>query len=107
VPTRADIEAATPRCRANWPDAFAREVSTNFGLSGGILVRATVVLRICLRPMRYLASDNTWVCDCGAGWPGLLLSARAAAFVDGSASRRRRESDLRAPERVRGRERGQ
>ena len=48
-----------------------------------MLVRATVVLRICLRPMRYLASDNTWLCDCGAGWPGPLLSARAAASVDG------------------------
>ena len=83
MPTRADIEAATPRCRANWPDAFARETSTNFGLTGGTLVRATVVTRICLRPMRYRASDNTWNCDCGAGWPGPLLSARAADFVDG------------------------
>ena len=83
MPTRADIEAATPRCRANWPDAFARVVSTNFGLSGGTLVRATVVLRICLRPLRYLASDNTWVCDCGADWPAPLLSAPAAASVDG------------------------
>ena len=82
MPTRADIEAATPRCRANWPYALP-EVSTNFGLTGGILVRATVVLRVCLRPLRYLASDNTWVCDCGAGWPGPLLSACAAAFVDG------------------------
>jgi len=83
MPTRADIEAATPRCRANWPDAFARKASTNFGLGGGTLVRATVVLRLCLRPMRYMASDNTWDCDCGAAWPGPLLSARAAAFVDG------------------------
>jgi hypothetical protein len=83
VPTRADIDAATPRCRAEWPDAFAREASTNFGLGGGTLVRATVVTRLCLRPMRYRACDNTWVCDCGAPWPGPLLSAHAAAFVDG------------------------
>ena len=83
MPTRADIEAATPRCRANWPDAFAREASTNFGLGGGTLVRATVVTRLCLRLMRYRASDNTWVCDCGAAWPGPPPSVRAAAFVDG------------------------
>jgi hypothetical protein len=83
VPTRADIEAATPRCQANWPDAFVRQASTNFGLRGGTLVRATIVMRLCLRPMRYRACDNTWVCDCGAPWPGPLLSARAAAFVDG------------------------
>jgi hypothetical protein len=72
-----------PRCRANWPDAFARETSTNFGLGGGTLVRATVVMRLCLRHMRYRACDNSWVCDCGAAWPGQLLSARAAPFVDG------------------------
>ncbi len=83
MPTRADIEAATPRCRANWPDAFAREASTNFGLGGGTLVRATVVTRRCLRPMRYRTCDNTWVCDCGATWPGPLLSARSPALVDG------------------------
>jgi hypothetical protein len=83
MPTRADIEAATPRCRANWPDAFARQASTNFGLGGGTLVRATIVMRLCLRPMRYRACDNTWVCDCGAPSPGRLLAARATAFVDG------------------------
>jgi hypothetical protein len=82
VPTRADIEAATPRCRANWPDAFAREASTNFGLAGGTLVRATVVTRTCLRPMRYHARDNTWACDCGAAWPGPPLPARAPAHVE-------------------------
>jgi hypothetical protein len=83
VPTRADIEAATPRCRANWPDAFERQASTNFGLGDGILVRATLVTRLCLRLMRYRARDNTWVCDCGAAWSGPLLAARVAAFVDG------------------------
>ena len=82
MPRRADIEAATPRCRSAWPDAFARQASTNFGLSGGTLVRATVVLRLCLLPMRYGACDNTWVCGCGAAWPGPLLSARTAAFDD-------------------------
>ena len=50
MPTRAGhIEAATPRCQANWPDAFARQASTNFGLGGGTLVRATIVMRLCLR----------------------------------------------------------
>jgi hypothetical protein len=83
VPTRADIEAATPRCQADWPDAFARQASTNFGLGGGTLVRATIVMRLCLRPMRYRACDNTWVCDCGAAWSGPLLAARVAAFPDG------------------------
>ena len=83
MPIRADIEAATPRCRANWPDAFARQASTNFGLGGGTLVRATVVMRRCLRPMRYRATDNSWVCNCGATWPGPLLPSRAAAFRAG------------------------
>jgi hypothetical protein len=83
VPTRADIEAATPRCQANWPDAFVRQASTNFGLGGGTLVRACIVMRLCLRPMRYRACDNTWVCDCGAAWSGPLLAARVAAFLAG------------------------
>jgi hypothetical protein len=83
VPARADIEAATPRCQANWPDAFARQASTNFGLGGGTLVRATMVMRLCLRPMRYRPRDNTWVCDCGGAWSGPLLAARVAAFQDG------------------------
>jgi hypothetical protein len=82
MPTRADIEAATPRCRAHWPDAIARQVSKNFGLGGGTLVRASVVIRICLRPMRYQPGDNTWVCDCGAAWPGPQLSARPATLTD-------------------------
>lgn len=83
MPTRADIEAATPRCRASWPDAFERQESTNFGLAGGTMVRATIVLRLCLRPLRYRPCDSSWVCDCGVAWPGRLLAARAAAFVDG------------------------
>ena len=83
MPTRADIESATPRCQADWPDAFARQASTNFGLGDGTLVRATIVMRLCLRPMRYRACDNTWVCDCGAAWSGPLLAARVAAFADG------------------------
>jgi hypothetical protein len=82
MPTRADIEAATPRCRAKWPDAIARQVSNNFGLTGGTLVRASVVVRICLRPMRYEARDNTWVCGCGAAWPGPQLSVRPATLSD-------------------------
>ena len=82
MPSRSDIEAATPRCRANWPDAFARQACTNFGLGGGTLVHATIVMRLCLRPMRYRTCDHTWVCDCGATWSGPLLAARVAAFAD-------------------------
>jgi hypothetical protein len=84
MPTRADIEAATPRCRASWPDAIARQVSTNFGRAGGTLVRASVVTRLCLRPMHYRACDNTWVCGCGAAWPASQLSLRSATLTDGS-----------------------
>jgi hypothetical protein len=84
MPTRADIEAATPRCRATWPDAIERQVSTNFGLGGGTLVRASLLIRLCLRPMSYQARDNTWVCGCGAAWPGPLLSARPATSTDES-----------------------
>jgi hypothetical protein len=47
------------------------------------MVRATVVLRICFRPLRYRPCDSSWVCECGVAWPGRLLAARAAAFVDG------------------------
>jgi hypothetical protein len=35
---------------------------------------------LCLRPMRYRAVNDTWVCECGSTERGGVVGARAAAF---------------------------
>jgi hypothetical protein len=55
---RCDIEAATPRC-------WRRIVPKRGGWH-----------TTCLKPMRYRAADNTWVCECGNEDSGLLVAAR-------------------------------
>jgi hypothetical protein len=77
MPRRGDIEAATPRCQATRQEPGPESV--NFGLRGGVL-RAMVEL-LCLMPMRYQASDNSWLCECGSSEPGEYLAARASGYA--------------------------
>jgi phage baseplate assembly protein gpV len=56
---RADVEAATPLC-------WRRIVPKRGGWH-----------TTCLKPMRYRAQDNTWICPvCGNEDSGLLIAAR-------------------------------
>lgn len=68
MPTRADMEFATPRCVAEWPAAMEVEESKNLGLAGGTLIRPEIVLEHCLKLMRYRRVEALWrwVCECGA-----------------------------------------
>jgi hypothetical protein len=77
MPTRADIEAATPRCQAIHQQRGPAH--PNFGRRGG-LIRSTTE-RLCLKPMRFHAADGTWVCQCGSTQSGAFLGARAMAFA--------------------------
>jgi hypothetical protein len=76
MPTRGDIEAATPRCQATRQKPGPETV--NFGLRGGVL-RAMIEL-LCLTPMRYQAATHTWLCDCGSTEAGDVVAARAAGY---------------------------
>jgi hypothetical protein len=75
MPTRADIEAAAPRCQARRQEWQTRP---NFGLRGGTLRHPVEFL--CLKRMRYRTGNNPWVCECGSTESGEVLGARAAAF---------------------------
>jgi hypothetical protein len=79
MPTRSDIEVASPLCRADWPDAVVCEETPNYGLAGGTLTRASIVVRSCFKLMRYAAKENEWHCGCGAREPGRSVAARWAA----------------------------
>jgi len=79
MPTRRDIEVAAPLCRALWPDAVECEETRNYGLAGGTLTRASIVVRSCSKLMRYAASENEWRCGCGASEPGRSVAALWAA----------------------------
>jgi hypothetical protein len=79
MPTRADIEVASPRCRAEWPDAIVCEERPNYGLAGGTFTQASIVVRSCFKLMRYAASENEWHCGCGASEPGRSVAALWAA----------------------------
>jgi hypothetical protein len=78
MPTRDDIEAASPLCRAQWPDAVLCEQTRNYGLAGGTLTRASIVLRSCFKIMRYAARENEWHCACGASEAGRSVARWAA-----------------------------
>ena len=78
MPTRDDIEAASPLCRAEWPDGVLRVETRNYGLTGGTLTRASIVVRSCLKLMRYAAKENEWHCVCGASEPGRSVGRWAA-----------------------------
>jgi hypothetical protein len=75
MPTRGDIEVASPRCRAEWPDAVVCEETPNYGLARGTLARASIVVRSCFKLMRYAARENAWHCGCGASEPGRSVAA--------------------------------
>jgi hypothetical protein len=79
MPTRGDIEVASPLCRAEWPDAVLCEQTRNYGLAGGTLTRASIVVRSCFKLMRYAARENEWRCVCGASEPGSSVAALRAA----------------------------
>ena len=79
MPIRADIEVASPLCRAEWPDAVASEETVNYGLTGGTLTRSSIVVRPCFKLMRYAAQENEWRCGCGASEPGRHVAALWAA----------------------------
>jgi hypothetical protein len=79
MPTRTDIDLASPRCRAVWPDAVVCEQTPNYGLAGGTLTRASIVVRSCFRVMRYAARENRWNCGCGANEPGRSVAGLWAA----------------------------
>ena len=79
MPTRDDIEAASPLCRAEWPDGVLRVETRNYGLAGGTLLRASSVERPCFQLMRYAARENEWRCACGAYEPGHSVAALRAA----------------------------
>ena len=46
------------------------EETRNYGLTGGTLVRVSVVERSCFKIMHYAARENEWRCGCGASEPG-------------------------------------
>jgi hypothetical protein len=79
MPTRADIQVASPRCRAEWPDAIFCEETANYGLAGGTLTQVSIVVRSCFKRMRYMARENEWHCGCGASEPGRSVAALWAA----------------------------
>ncbi len=76
MPTRGDIEAATPRCRARRQQIGE---ARNFGLRGGMTQWMSEFF--CLQPMRYRAADDIWLCQCGATQTGASLGARATGFA--------------------------
>ena len=78
MPTRGNIEAGTPRCQAARREPTGA-VRVNFGLRGGTTQPMGYFL--CLRPMRYRAGNNTWICACGSTEPGEVFGARAVAFA--------------------------
>jgi hypothetical protein len=78
MPTRDDIEVASPLCRAEWPDTVLSEETRNYGLKGGTLVRVSVVERSCFKIMHYAARENEWRCVCGASEPGYSVGRWAA-----------------------------
>jgi hypothetical protein len=51
----------------------------NFGLRGG--TTRPMADFLCLKPTRYVAGSNTWVCECGSTEAGEVLGARAVAFA--------------------------
>jgi hypothetical protein len=63
MPTRADIEAASPRCTRR------------------IIPRPGGWHATCFKPMYYIAGRNTWRCECGAEESGLLVAARRTAIL--------------------------
>jgi hypothetical protein len=67
VPTRADIELATPLCWATRCERLPDQVSVNFGLRGGTLRTLRRIEVICYRPLRYAAAWNRWVCEACSG----------------------------------------
>ena len=50
----------------------------NFGLRAGMTQQT--IERLCLKPMRYRARDNTWICECGSSETGERLGARVVSF---------------------------
>ena len=68
------MQAATPRCQATRYEQPPDRPHTNFGLRGGTLAGPEVEF-VCYRPMRYRASNNEWVCECGSTETGELLGA--------------------------------
>lgn len=65
MPTREDIEVATPLCH--------RRLMQRSGQHG--------VHFTCYQPMRYVAGRNAWRCDCGAEESGELIAARQRAVI--------------------------
>jgi hypothetical protein len=78
MPTRGDIEVASPLCCAQWPDAVVCEETLNYGLRGGTLTYASIVERPCFKLMHYAARENEWHCVCGATEPGRSVARWAA-----------------------------
>jgi len=79
MPTRDDIELASPLCRAERPGPVVCVETRNYGLAGGTLLRASSVERPCFQLMRYAARENEWRCECGAWEPGHSVAALRAA----------------------------
>jgi hypothetical protein len=49
----------------------------NFGLRGGTLRRLRKIEVVCYRPMRYVATGNTWACAaCSGVLEGAALAVR-------------------------------
>jgi hypothetical protein len=67
LPTRADIELATPLCWATRSERLPDQLSVNFGLRGGTLVTPRRIEIICYQPLRYAAACNRWVCGACSG----------------------------------------
>ena len=79
MPTRGDVEVASPLCRAARPHAVVCEETLNYGLTGGSLTRTSIVEQTCFKHMRYAARENEWRCTCGATEPGGSVAALWAA----------------------------
>jgi hypothetical protein len=75
LPTRADIEVATPLCWATRYERLPDQLSVNFGLRGGTLRTVRKIEVICYQPMRYAATWNRWVCAACSG----VVAGRALA----------------------------
>jgi hypothetical protein len=67
LPTRADIELATPLCWATRSRRLPDQLSVNFGLRGGTLTTLQKIDVICYQPLRYVATWNRWVCAACSG----------------------------------------
>jgi len=67
LPTRADIELATPLCWATRSVRLPDQLSVNFGLRGGTLVTPQRIEIICYQPLRYASACNRWVCTVCSG----------------------------------------